>query len=168
MISSPPNIRRILAVALSTRGFGFAVLEGDKLVDWGVKSIGKNKNSRTLAKVLELLSLYRPALLVLEDPESSRRATRIRKLHLRLVGLAKQLEIKVKLLTRAKVRGTFFADGEGTKHALAVLLVERFPKELKFRLPPKRRPWMSEDYRMGIFDAVALAIAGQRKKSHEI
>ena len=48
-----------------------------------------------------------------------------------------------------------------TKHALAVLLAARFPKELQTRLPPKRRPWMSEDYRMGIFDAVALAVAFQ-------
>jgi hypothetical protein len=35
----------------------------------------------------------------------------------------------------------------------------RFPEELGHRLPPKRKPWMSEDYRMGIFDAVALAFA---------
>jgi len=27
------------------------------------------------------------------------------------------------------------------------------------RLPRFRKPWMSEDYRMSIFDAVALAIA---------
>jgi len=27
------------------------------------------------------------------------------------------------------------------------------------RLPPKRRPWMSEDPRMDIFDAVSLAVA---------
>jgi len=52
----------------------------------------------------------------------------------------------------------FFADGQGTKHALAEILAARFPEELGCRLPPKRRPWMSEDYRMDIFDAVALAL----------
>lgn len=165
------NLRR-LAVAPSTRGFGFAVLEGDKLVDWGVKSVSQNKNSCTLAKVAELLSLYHPALMVLEEAESTRRSTRIRKLHTKLVSLAKRHKIKVKLLTRAKVRGVFFADGEGTKDALAALLAERFPEELKSRLPPKRRPWMSEDYRMGIFDAVALGLAPWlatiRTKSQEI
>ena len=77
------------------------------------------------------------------------------------MALAKQHKVNVKLLTRAKVRRAFLADGEGTKHALAVLLAARFPKELQTRLPPKRRPWMSEDYRMGIFDAVALAVAFQ-------
>ena len=34
---------------------------------------------------------------------------------------------------------------------------KRFP-ELAPRLPRSRKPWMSEDYRMSIFDAVALAL----------
>ena len=34
----------------------------------------------------------------------------------------------------------------------------QFP-ELEKRLPRVRKPWMSEDERMSIFDAVALAIA---------
>ena len=33
----------------------------------------------------------------------------------------------------------------------------RFPAELQARWPPKRRPWMSEDPRMDLFDAVGLA-----------
>ena len=41
---------------------------------------------------------------------------------------------------------------------MAEILVKRFPEELGSRLPPKRRPWMSEDSRMDIFDAVALAL----------
>ena len=57
----------------------------------------------------------------------------------------------------------FFADGKGTKHTLAQIIARRFPEELGHRLPPKRRPWESEDYRMGIFDAVALAYATELK-----
>jgi hypothetical protein len=34
----------------------------------------------------------------------------------------------------------------------------QFPDELSTRLPPKRKPWKSEDSRMDIFDAVALAV----------
>jgi hypothetical protein len=49
-------------------------------------------------------------------------------------------------------------DDPGTKHTLAKSIAERFPEELGFLLPPKRRDWMSEDSRMGIFDAVALAM----------
>lgn len=133
-----------------------------------MKPVTGNKNARSIAKAEELLALYHPTQLALEDPESTRRAPRIRKLHTQLVALAKQHKLKVKVLTRAKVRGTFFADGEGTKHALATILAERFTEELQFRLPAKRRAWTSEASGMGIFDAVALAIAARGKKSHEI
>jgi hypothetical protein len=60
------------------------------------------------------------------------------------------------------VRRVFFGGAGGTKHALAEIIAHRFPDELGFRLPPKRRPWMSEDSRMDIFDAVALVLAYYR------
>ena len=43
------------------------------------------------------------------------------------------------------------------KQEIAIAIAERFP-ELAPRLPRSRKPWMSEDYRMSIFDAVALAL----------
>ncbi len=153
---------RILAIAPSTRGFGFAVLEEDKLVDWGGKPVKKeDKNKQSLAKVEKLLTHYTPTVLVLEDAAApgSRRAKRIRTLSARIVTLAKRHHVKVRLLTRAQVRRVFFADEQGTKHKLATLLAERFPEELGSRLPPKRKPWMSQDSRMDMFDAVALALA---------
>lgn len=158
--------QRRLAVTPSTRGFGFAVLEGGKLVDWGVKAVTGDKNPRSLTKVEELLTFYQPTCLVLEDPNSSRHAPRIRKLHTQLVRLAGKHPVKV--LTRAQVRRAFFAEGHGTNHELAVQLAARFPEELGSRLPPKRRPWQSEDSRMSIFAAVALAVAVTTQKSHEI
>jgi len=45
-----------------------------------------------------------------------------------------------------------------TKYAMASMLVRQFPF-LAAMLPPKRRIWESEDYRMHIFAAVALALA---------
>ena len=50
-----------------------------------------------------------------------------------------------------------FVGEQGTKQACAETLAAKFPVELASRLPPKRRPWMSEDPRMDIFDAVGLA-----------
>jgi len=47
---------------------------------------------------------------------------------------------------------------------VAQTLAAQFPVELGKRLPPKRRPWMSEDPRMDIFDAVALAASVWPKK----
>ena len=59
------------------------------------------------------------------------------------------------------VRRTFAAHGATTKHAIAGLLVARFP-ELAPHRPRFRKPWMSEDERQAIFDAGALALASLR------
>lgn len=152
---------RILAIAPSSRGFGFAVLEGqENLVDWGVKSIKGDKNIGTIIKVKEMTAHYQPEAIVLEDItfKQSRRSPRIRKLSKQIIAVAKSHNVTVALFSREQVRRVFFADSKGTKYALAQMLATRFPEELGSRLPPKRRPWMSEDYRMNIFDAVALAL----------
>jgi hypothetical protein len=151
---------RVLAIAPSSRGFGFALLEGqEKLVDWGVKTIRGDKNAGTLVKVGEMIAHNKPDKIVLEDHSSgSRRSPRIRSLGKEIVALAENNHVFVALRSQSQVRKLFFADGEGTIYALAQILAARFPEELGSRLPPERRPWMSEDYRMDIFDAVALAL----------
>jgi hypothetical protein len=77
----------------------------------------------------------------------------------RLITVAERRTLKVATFSQKQVRRVFFGDAGGTKHALAEIMAERFPEELGFRLPPKRRPWMSEDSRMDIFDAVSLALS---------
>ena len=173
MKSIKKNHSRILAIAPSTRGFGFAVLEGQEtLVDWGVKQVKGDKNALSLVRVDELISLYYPDLVVLENTgaKNSKRAPRIRELTRNIVALAETYDLRVKLVSRKQVRKVFFADGKGTKQALAEMIAKRFPEDLGSRVPPKRRPWMSEDGRMDIFDAVALALVPglkKRRKSNE-
>ena len=160
-----PTYPRILGLAPSTRGFGFALIEGlDTLVDWGVKSILGDKNNGSIAKIRELIAHYAPDVIILEDASIKpfRRSPRIRALAKRIVALAENRGVTVLLFSREQIRQVFFADGQGTKHALAEILASKFPEELGRRLPPKRRPWMSEDYRMDIFDAVALALVTRK------
>lgn len=164
-----PKLFRVLAIAPSTRGFGFAVLEGEvSLVDWGVKTVSGDKNVQSLAKVENLITHYRPGILVLEDAsaKNSRRSPRIKALSRQIIKMAVTRKISVKLFSRDQVVKTFFADGQGTKHALAEIIAKRFPEELGLQLPPKRRPWMSEDPRMNIFDAVALALMPRLCRRH--
>ena len=135
-----PKYPRILAIAPSTRGFGFALLEGlDTLVDWGVKSAEGDKNSQSLKKVEELIAHYQPDVMVLQDTSIKpfRRAERIRTLSKRLITLAARRNVSVALFSHAQVRRVFFADSQGTKHALAEILAKRFPEELGSRLPRK-------------------------------
>ncbi|PYI83611.1 MAG: hypothetical protein DME26_14705 [Verrucomicrobia bacterium] len=113
-----------------------------------------------------LIAHYEPDVLVLENTLARpfHRAARIRLLTKRIVSLSRSQNVSVILFTREQVRRVFFGDGHGTKYALTEILSKRFPDELSFRLPPKRRPWMSEDSRMDIFDAVALALTVRKSK----
>jgi Holliday junction resolvasome RuvABC endonuclease subunit len=161
MIKSLPQYPRILAIAPSTRGFGYAVIEGHRLlVHWGVKSIEGDKNSGSIEKVKAMIARYEPQVIALEDTatKESRRSPRIKALTKRLVTVAESHKMKVALFSQIQERRAFLGDAGGTKHALAKIIAERFPEELGFLVPPKRRDWMSEDYRMGIFDAVALGL----------
>ena len=159
---------RILAIAPSTRGFGFAVLEGlDMLADWGVKEAKGDKNNQSLRKVKELVAHYMPDVIVLQDtsPKDCRRSLRIKTLSRRIISLASRQKIKVELFSDQQLKDVFFADGKGTKDARAQIVAARFPEELASRLPPKRKPWKSEDHRMAIFDAVALVLVIRLKKT---
>ena len=165
-----PKYPRILAIAPSTRGFGFALLEGlDMLVDWGVKPVKGDKNSQSLVKVEELVVRYQPDMMVLQDTSSkeSRRSERIRTLSKQIISLAATRKISVTLFSREQVMKVFFADSQGTKQTLAEIVANKFPEELGFRLPPKRRPWMSEDSRMDIFDAMALVLMLRPRKARQ-
>lgn len=159
---------RILALAPSTRGVGFVLLEGqDTLADWGIRTVkGDQKNVKALAKVKELITRYQPSVLVLEDASAtgSRRSPRIRILGLQIVKLAGASGVKVKLYARDQVMKTFISDGDGTKHALAEIIAKKFSEQLGPHLPPKRKPWNSENYQMSVFDAAALALVFRMKK----
>jgi RNase H-fold protein (predicted Holliday junction resolvase) len=71
---------RVLAVDPSTRGFGFAILEGpNRLIDWGVKETKVDKNRMTMKLVADLIERYQPNVIVVEDyrGKGSRRCRRI-------------------------------------------------------------------------------------------
>jgi hypothetical protein len=141
---------------------GFAVLDdGPKLIDWGVKSVELDKNVESIQRIEGLILHYRPDVLTFENYEAkgSQRRGRIRALGHEIANLGKYHRLRVSLLSRKQMLRFFFVDGQGTKLGVATVLARRFPEELGPRLPPKRKPWMSEDYRMDIFGAIAWALA---------
>ena len=157
-----PRNSRVLAIAPSSKGFGFAVLDGQVLVDWGVRSVVKgDKNAQCVSKVEKLILRYMPHVMVLQHygTRDTRRSGRIRDLGGQLIVLARDHKIKAASISRERIYRAFSVERRATKHTIAEILAKRFPEELTHRLPPKRRPWMSEDYRMAIFDATALALS---------
>jgi hypothetical protein len=49
-------------------------------------------------------------------------------------------------------------DAKKTKHNIAEKIAQIFPEELSSYLPPERKAWMSEDPRLYVFEAVAMAL----------
>jgi hypothetical protein len=152
------NSKRVLAIAPKPRGFGFAILESPTtIVDWGVKATRHEKEALTLAKVAELIRHYSPQVLVFEDCRKSRRCPRVRGLLDHIRNLAIHKGVKPRSLAASRVREVFLSFQARTKHQIAQVIAQQLP-ELASRLPRYRKPWMSEDYRMAIFDAAALAL----------
>lgn len=153
----------VLAIFPSAAGFGYAVFEGPRtLIDWGVKIIAapqEAKNAECLLRIGKLLTSYRPQVVVLEDyaGEGSRKEQRVRRLIRSSAAMAGRRGTTVRRYSRAVIRATFVPFGETTKYGIATTIAKWFP-ELRPQLPPARKMWLKEDYRMNAFDAVSLAL----------
>ena len=66
--------------------------------------------------------------------------------------------IPVHLIKGAEVRAVFRVFRAKSRHEIATMLAQMFP-ELLWKLPPKRKIWESEHFRMAMFDTVALGFA---------
>jgi hypothetical protein len=159
------NVRRrhvfVLAVYPSTRGFAFVLFEGAlSPADWGVKEIrGAQKNNRCLLAIASLIDQYQPGVLILQDtsPRGTRRARRIRNLNASIGELAESVGIPTIAYSRIEVLNAFASVAPRNKHDLAEAIAKHIPAFDRY-LPPPRKPWMSEDARMSLFDAAALAL----------
>jgi hypothetical protein len=157
---------RVLVIDPHPRGFGYAVFEGPLcLVDWGTKDVRQDKERVALERIGELVGRYLPTVIVVEDcaHRKSRRNERVRQLTERILVAARESAVEGRAVPRAAVYRTFAGTGAGTKYGIATALVRAFP-ELMVRLPPKRKPWQTEDSRMSIFDAVALGLTYFRSR----
>jgi hypothetical protein len=166
-----PKLFRTLTVSLSSRGFGYAVMEGNnRLISFGKKIFGADKNARSLAHIEKVIIHNQPDVQVLQDVNAknargTRRDPRIKELHRKVVALAKKCKLKVVEISGMELREVLLGNERGTKQEIAELLVKQFPDELASQLPPKRKSWESEDARMDIFEAVGLAVVFRLKKT---
>jgi hypothetical protein len=151
------SLTRVLALDLHPRRFGYVVLESlDRLLDWGVCSYRRKGNAADVLiqrRLRPLLELWRPSVVVLREPLRIRTPNPQRnKLLKQIMKAAKDQRARVHIL---KKRPTDRAE-RLTKYKRAHAVAQRFPV-LTRKLPPKRKPWESEDYRMSMFEALAIA-----------
>ncbi len=159
MTNALPQQPLVMAIFPNTRGFGYAVFEGIFMpVDWGMKDARDDKNARCLKEIKLLIQFFRPSIIVLQDctVPLSRCSKRIASLIRSITELALNEDVVVKLYSRRDIRTCFANYGARSKDEIARAIAKIMP-EFAPRVPPMRRLWMSEDYRMGMFDAVALA-----------
>lgn len=151
-----PNIPITLALDTTSGGFAYAVLEGrETLLDWACSEASKKSPEVWRARVEKLLTRYQPVRVVLPDVEDSRRGKWAKRFTSAVETLANERGIEVRRVSRRVVQERFAHSGT-TKHEIAIAVARVFP-ELAPRLPRERKPWMSEDKRMSIFDAVSFA-----------
>src|SRR6266849_5467709 len=159
MTGSPQ--KRVLAIDPTHRGFGYVIFEGpDFLIDWGVRHAEGPLTKASIAAAAELITHYHPRIMLLEDvaAKGCRRCRRVRELVEALDRYGRERGLTVRKVAQARVKRTFLPLGIRNKNQMARFVAARFP-ELTRSLPPERKSWMSEDLRMAIFDAAALALA---------
>jgi len=150
----------ILALYPSTRGFGFAIFKGpSRPIDWGIKDVRDDKNVSCLSKINALIEFYEPEVVITEDyaEKRSRRCKRIQVLLRSIARLVEGQHITNYRVSRTTIHNFYSRFGARTKHERAKFISDQFP-EFELQLPPPRKIWMSEDPRMSMFDAAALAL----------
>jgi hypothetical protein len=148
----------ILSVFPSVRGFGFALFQGAWVpIDWGFRHVQGDKNEACLDKVRKLIDEFAPDILLLEDHAGagSRRSPRIEALIGNIAALAARTGITVELYSRDRIKECFAEFDAVTKYEIARAISRTLP-EFPPQLPPERKIWLPEEYRMSIFDAVSL------------
>lgn len=155
------DARFVLAFHPTTHGYAFVLFEApDAPFDWAVREIrGRDKSRKTLEALRQLVERYHPDVVVTDQvsPKDSRRTSRMRRLHRRIEHLAATQGIELQRFTRRDIRAVFECSGAVTKHEIAEAIAAMIPA-FAHRLPRKRKIWMSEDPRQGLFDAAALGL----------
>ena len=152
------SLTRVLALDLHPRRFGYVVLERPgKLLDWGVRSYRRKDNPADVLirrRLRPLLELWKPTLLVIRGLRQIQPRNNLLRGRLLKGVVAEARTHRARVQTLKKRPTDRFK--KLTKYECAQAVIKLFPV-LTRKLPPKRKPWESEDYRMSIFGALAIA-----------
>lgn len=164
-MNSTENNFRYLGIHPTTYGFGYAVFEGHRLLDWGVYRVSGDKNERSLLYLGVLIRRYEPHVVLLEDrgPQERQRSERIRHFIRAARTTIRRNGIVPMRVPRRLVQWFFEGHDATTKQEIASRIAEWFPDLSRF-VPPKRKAWMPEHPRVGMFTAIALAVTFWRSQ----
>ena len=153
------NAPIVLSLFPNKRGFGFACIEfPKKIIDSGMVNVRPISNSGLFDRFINFLEFYKPHLIVIRDCENlSACKKRTQKLINSIIEHANMKKLPVHRYSRQQIRDVFEQFGATTKYEIAQSIVKWF-EGLPWCAPKIRKTWKDEDFNMGIFDALALAI----------
>lgn len=161
---------RILALDPGTKEIGFALLNGDTLIRYGVRNIkkrfDKKRNNGRVAGI-DLIDNFKPDVLILGKPTHPDRKTNpmLKNLTNQIKRFALKKETRVQEIELGAARKFLIKDRRPTKLNAAVLIAAEYP-ELSAYLPKTGRIlWSHKDiYWMNMFDALTLGLFYLRKR----
>ncbi len=152
---------KILAIDPGTREMGVAVLEGEQLVYYGVKTIRGRRNPaevlrRIQAVTTRLIGRFRPDCLAIEKTFLIQKSASLLIVAAEEVkATARQHRLAVYEYAPTVVRKLICNSGRATKQETATVIARRFPELRSYR--EQRTKWETLYY-ANLFDAVALAV----------
>lgn len=162
----------ILGLDPGTRYLGFAVLQDNDLLGYGVHELRNGTRpydviGQARRSVLRLTARYRPTRIAIEQPYllPTKRAALLTTLVEEIHERAKELGLEVVQLSPELARARLLSDPKATKYEIAQHLAKRFD-QLQTLAPKKPKIpalWLAsrDRYWLHMFDALALAVASQ-------
>lgn len=152
-------MNHILSIYPNSRGFGFACLElGSRVIDTGLIEISPVDNEKCLARIKHFMDYFKPALVTLRDTNKlGKKGKRITKLTNAITELAIERDLPTYYYSREQVKFCFEQFGANDKYEMSQKIIE-WIEEMKPLAPKKKKFYETEDYHMGVFDALSLAI----------
>jgi Holliday junction resolvasome RuvABC endonuclease subunit len=157
--------KRILAVDPGMQYLGIAILEGEELVWYAVKTFPEHRalpgiRPQVKQYLTSILERFRPSVLAVEEPfyAPALSSANLRRLTEDIKTWGRWKGLKVHSYYPPTVKA-FFCRDQKTKESLAEAMIERYPflrRYLTF-LPWRRRYWFH------VFDAVGLGLMCHKK-----
>jgi len=154
---------RILAIDPGTREMGIAVLAGQELEYYAVKTITQRRSSTSIISqacqiVRKLLKLHRPQILAVEKPflGYGARSSLLSVVAREILTLGQRHGCNILEINPKTAKKIVAGSGSATKREVASVVCSRFP-ELRIYL--RQAHQYQEKYWANLFDAVAIALS---------
>ena len=149
---------KVIAFHPYSQGIAYALFESpQKMIDCGNGVLRFYSNEKIISRVQQYLEFYDPEIVILKTIQPSDFNKRLIRIVNLIRGVANNKGLTIKEYSHDDIWNVFNQLGCTSKYDLSQKLIETFPVLEKFRFQP-RKPWGSQPYGIGVFDAAALGV----------